>query len=231
MSVRAMNDSVFEALLRQAVIDRFNEELDSLPPDEELARVYIFSQMHESRMQRLFAIENRKEKLGNFVNWSKKIAAVLVIAVTIFFCALMFVPEVRATVTGTIIEWYEKFVRFTSNVPETEKTGYEPMYIPAGFIEIVRDEGDMTTTIIYSNEDGTIIVFLHGRESGSTAVDIENSEHDIILSKGIEYHLLIPVEDKMESTIVWTMEGQRYTITSVVSIDELLRIADSVGKK
>jgi len=54
LEVRTINDNVFEALFRQAVIDNFLEEIDSLPPDEELSKIYIFSPEHEARMQRLF---------------------------------------------------------------------------------------------------------------------------------------------------------------------------------
>lgn len=35
-----VNDVIFEALFRQAVIDDFNEEIDSIPTNEQLAKIY-----------------------------------------------------------------------------------------------------------------------------------------------------------------------------------------------
>ena len=229
MVASRINDQVFEALFRQAVIDNFHEELDSLPPDEELARLYTFTPAHEARMQRLFTREARRERSQLLFKWSKRVAAVFLIAVTVLFCALMIVPEARAVITETIIEWYEQFVRFTSNATEVERTGHEPTYIPSGFNETARDEGEMTKTIIYGNDEGRTIIFLCGSESASTAVDSENRTHDTILSDGIEYHLLTPIDGNGEATIVWSMDGQRYAVASDISTDELLRIANSVG--
>ena len=45
MNTNQLSDSVFEALFRQAVIDSIYEEIDELPPNEELAAMYI-SPMH-----------------------------------------------------------------------------------------------------------------------------------------------------------------------------------------
>ena len=224
---RAIDDSVFEALFRQAVIDNFNEELDSLPPDEELARLYTLSAEHEARMQRLFAREVRRDRAKAAVKWSKRAVAVFVIAVTIVFGALMSVPQVRAAVVETITEWYEQFVRFTSNAPDAEKTNLEPGYIPEGFSEIVRDEGEMMTIIIYENDEMSII-FQSTRASDSISVDNENSNYERLLFKGFEYHVFDSTAYGGESAVVWDINGQRYTISAAISIRELLDIAWSI---
>ena len=227
---RAINDSVFEALFRQAVIDNFLEELDSLPPEEELAKLYTFSPEHETRMQRLFAREARRERTRAVIMWTRRAAAVFVIAVTIIFGVLMFNPQVRAAVVETVTEWYEKFVRFTSNAPEMAKTNLEPGYIPDGFVEIVRDSDDIMTTIIYDGESDTI-VFQSFRSSGSLSVDNENNNYEIRKIDGIEYHVFTTSLDNGENSIVWDIDGQRYAIFSIISIDELLAIAISIEGK
>lgn len=53
MSGINIDDSVFEVLLRQAVIDKFNEEYESIMSDEELAKQCIPSPEFKARIRKL----------------------------------------------------------------------------------------------------------------------------------------------------------------------------------
>jgi len=224
-----MSDSVFEALFRQAVIENFYDELDSLPPRDELAKQYIPSDAHKARMKRLFASEARKERLRATSKLCRRIAAAFVITAAILLGALMSVPQVRASVIQTFVEWYERFVSFTSGSPEASKTNMEPEYVPEGFIEIIRDDLTMMTIIVYANDaEGSMITFQSFRASDAIAVDNENAAFSIQQIDGVEYHLLSADDDTGENTIVWDMDEQRYVITSTISMDELVKIAVSV---
>jgi hypothetical protein len=64
MNKDRVNDEVFEALFRQAVIDDFNEEIDSIPTNEDLAKIYSFSPEFEIRMKKLFIKDRRKSFLN-----------------------------------------------------------------------------------------------------------------------------------------------------------------------
>jgi len=82
-----MDDSVFEAMLRHALLENLYEEIDSLPPDDELASLYTFSEAHTKRMERLFAREALKGKLFAVAKLigiiATVVATVIAIAVTI----------------------------------------------------------------------------------------------------------------------------------------------------
>jgi hypothetical protein len=231
LSNSQISEGVFEALFRQAVIDNFNEEFDSLPSDEELAEQYTFSQEHENRMKKLFAREERKERLQATVKWTRRIAAAVMITATLLFGSLMFVPQVRAVVFQTLTEWYEKFVKFTSNAPEAEKTNLEPGYISEGFAEIAREEIPMMATIIYINADtGETITFNSSLASGSTSADSEGRGYTVIAVDGIEYHILRSEDGVSEHSVVWEKADQRYAVTSTIPSEELLKMAISVNK-
>ena len=225
-----MCDNVFEALFGQAVIENFYNELDSLPPREELAKQYTPSEAHAARMKGLFAREALKDRIHSALIWSKRVAVAALVAVSILFGSLMLVPEVHATVTKTIIEWYDRFVRFTSNAPEAEKKAFEPAYIPVGFWEKVRDEMEMVAIILYVNMDGAIILFESGRASDLLAADSEERTHEITQINGIDYHKFAAIDGETENAIIWDANGQRYSITSTISPDLLLKMAISVEK-
>lgn len=231
MSVRQINTSVFDALFRQAVIDNFNEELESLPSDEELARQYTFSKAHETRMKKLFARQMRIERLRATAKWSRRLVAVITIAVTMLFGSLMLVPQVRATILGTIVEWYEEFIRISSDTSESDKTGFEPSYIPKGFIEYARYDNEAITTILYMNEEGAEILFQSSLSSGSLSVDNEGHDYEVSLVDGVEYHKLTAISEGKDNSIIWDSFGQRYVVISRISMEEIQRIAISVEKQ
>lgn len=221
---------VFDALFGQAVFDNFYDELDSLQSDKELSEKYTFSRAHEMKMKKLFAKEARRETLHEAATWSRRIAAAFIIVVTLLFATLMSVPQVRAVVFQTLTEWYEKFVRFSSSAPESEKTSLEPEYIPEGFVEIAREEMSMMVTIMYMdfNED-MVITFHSAMATHTVSVDNEEKDYTILEMLGIEYHLFTSQDGIGDNSIVWDVNGQRYSITSSLSVELLIKMATSVN--
>lgn len=229
MSSVTNNTAVFEALFRQAVIDNFYDELNSLPTEKDLADQFVFSPSHELRMQRLFARDARRDRIQTAIKWSKRIAAIIVITLALFFGTLMLVPQVRAVVFQTILEWYDKYVTFTSNVTDAEKSYSEPGYLPENYREVFRDSKDMGTLIVYMNDaDQTVITFQSFRVTATTAVDNEMMEYSVAIVNDVEFHIFNMTDDSSENTVVWERNEQRYIITSTISTDELMKIAVTI---
>jgi hypothetical protein len=226
--IKKTNDNVFEALFRQAVVENFLDELDSLPPDDELAKLYPFSPEHEARMKKLLNREMRKERFRNVATHVRKIAAALAIIVAVLFGSLMLVPEVRAAVIDTIISWHEMFVRFVSNAPAATETGREPRHIPRGFQEEYRIEDEEITTILYTNDYGEVIVFESGPIVGSLALDNANATHVAVYINGMAYHVFTAIYESGENFIVWEIGGMRYFVRSTIAVSELQLMAESV---
>ena len=230
MISKQISDSVFEALFRQAVIDNFDEELDSLPSDAEMAKLYTFSERHEKRMRKLFVHEERKEKVRTALKIGRRIAAAVIIAVSILFGIMMFNPDVRATVTQTIVEWFYEFVRFTSRAPAVDAgSALEPTWIPDGFIEELRDETDMGVILIYLSESGIIVSFMSSVASGLMSVDNEYAIYEVLVIDSTEYHTLTATEPSGENSIIWDLYGWRYILRSTLSVQYLQKIALSLG--
>lgn len=224
-----INDNIFEALFRQAVIDNFYEELDSLPPDEELAKMYIASPEHALRMKKLFAREARKDRHRAALKTGKRVVAAIVIAICILFCALMLVPRVRATVVSTVVEWFEAFTRFTSGTPVMDSESLEPTHIPEGFWEAGRYFDDVMTIILYKNGDGEIIVLQSSLADGVLTIDNEYAIYELRIINGIEYHVLTAIESGDENSIIWDIGGWRYVLRSIIYVEYIQNMALSFG--
>ena len=157
-----------------------------------------------------------------------------VIAATAVMLLLSVVLTAQAfgyNVFQTIIQWFDQYVSFTSDAPSTELINLEPSYIPEGFHEDSRSEPEAIATIIYRNEDGERIVFISMISSAYLAVSNDEREYQQVQINGIDFHMFLAVDEKPENKIVWESDNQRYSLSStMLSIDELVKIAFSVGK-
>lgn len=137
MNKEQVNDFLFEELFRQAVIDDFNEELDSIPTKGRLSKTYSFSPEFEIRMKKLFAKDRRRSFLRTGILYTRKVASIFIMVLGLLFATLLFNTEVRATVGKVFIEWYEKFTSFTYTDEEVinEKKDWNLNYLPEGYVE------------------------------------------------------------------------------------------------
>lgn len=232
--MKKIDDSVFEALFRQAIIDEYNEEIDSIPPKEELIKTVTFSPEFELRMKRLFAREKRKGYYKKALSYSKRVAAVFVITTTIIFGMLLFNPEVRADVKNTVVEWYDKFTSFIfqSEASDTSKINeWRPKYLPTGYYENIVEKLGKSTNIEYVDSQGNIVYLSYRPEGNNTNISVDNENHEIESEtiNGQEAFIARATSEEFENGVIWSMEGYTLSLWSKLPIDELIKIAQSVG--
>jgi len=104
------NDIIFEAMLRQGVIDNFYDELSALASDNEVALRNNFSKSHEKRMRAMFAKDELETSLKLAAKWAKKAAAVIIVIAALAFGALMTFPEIRAAAFEIFAEWLRRYI-------------------------------------------------------------------------------------------------------------------------
>jgi hypothetical protein len=231
--MKKIDDSVFEALFRQAIIDEYNEEIDSIPPKEELIKTIIFSPDFELRMKRLFAREKRKGYYKKALSYSKRVAAAFVITTTIIFGMLLFNPEVRAAVKNTVVEWYDKFTSFIfqSEASDTNKNmEWQPEYLPTGYHENFIEKLGKSTNVEYADPQGNIVYLSYRPEENDTNISVDNENHKIESEtiNGQVAYILRATSEEFENGVIWSMEGYTFSLWSKLSVDELVKIAQSI---
>jgi len=227
-------NSIYEDILRQAVIDEYYQELSALPTEEELATRYTFSEYHVKRMKKLFAKDRKHDFYIGMIKWGKTAAALFVVAFALLFGTLFFTsPEVRAAVKGVIIEWFETFTKFYSeddkNLNDEEIT-WEISYFPKNFQVTDIIETNSITKIIMQNDQGEIISLTYMQNEGSASINNENVEYDIYEYEGMEFHIFRSKDSDKLNTIVWNGEEYCFRLSSSININELIKIAKSVIK-
>ncbi len=234
MNKDQVNDVVFEALFRQAVIDGFNEEIDSIPTNKQLAKIYTFSPEFEIRMKKLFIKDRRRGLLKNTMLYSRRVASVLIIVLGLLFGTLLFNTEVRAAVGKVLVEWYEKFTSFTFNDDEViyEKKDWTLNYLPEGYTLKNYEVLGRITNIEFTNNQGDKIRFSYRLEEGITNISVDNENHEInsyvILDK--EAFSITAVNDKFDNGVIWNMDGHTFDLWGKIPVDELRKIAESISE-
>ncbi len=231
--MKVIDNSVFEALFRQAVIDDYNEEIDSIPSKDELMEIISFSPEFDLRMKKLFARERRKDFYRKALSHSKRAAAVLVVAATLIFGVLLFNPEVRAAVKNTVVKWYDKFTSFIFQSDGSDIDGeieWNLGYLPPGFRENSVEKLGKVTNMVYVNDSGDTIYISCRPEGNDTNISVDNENH-LIESEtinGHEAYIAKATNNDFENGVIWSMKGYTFNIWSKLSIDELIAIAQSV---
>ena len=181
MNKAQMDDVVFEALFRQAVIDDFNEEIAPISANEQLANIFTFSPEFEMRMKKLFKKDRRRSLLKNTMLYSRRVASVLIIILGLLFGTLLFNTEVRATIGKVLLEWYEKFTSFTFNNGDftDEKKDWRLNYLPEGYTLKNYEILGPVTNIEFINEQGDKIRFSYRPEGSITNISVDNENHKI----------------------------------------------------
>lgn len=211
-----VSDTVFEALFRQAVIDDFNEEIDSIPTNEQLAKIYSFSTDFEIRMKKLLTKDRRRSSFKNAMLYSRKVASILIIVLGLLFGTLLFNTEVRAAVRKVLVEWYDKFTSFTFRDDEiiVEKKEWTLEYLPEGYAMKNYEVLGRITNVEFINEQGYKIRFSYHPEGSITNISVDNENHKIdrceILNN--EAYCISAVDDEFDNGVIWNTDGHTFDL-------------------
>jgi hypothetical protein len=122
MNEPVFGNSLLEAVFRQAVIENFERELKEIESDPDIE----ISERHERSRRRDRAV----------LLWAKRLSAVAASLFILVGCALLTVPEVRASVSDTIITWFNGFTVFGPGETAIAPDGvWEPSSAEARFGE------------------------------------------------------------------------------------------------
>ena len=234
MNKDQVNDVVFEALFRQAVIDDFNEEIGSIPTNEQLAVIYSFSSEFEMRMKKLFVKDRRRSFVKTAMYFSRRVASILIIVLGLLFGTLLFNTEVRATVGKILVEWYEKFTSFTFRDDEiiSEKKDWTLNYLPEGYAMKNYEVLGRITNIDFINELVDKIRFSYHPEGSIINISVDNENHKIdrceILNN--EAYCISAVDDEFDNGVIWNMDGHTFDLWGKIPMEELKKIAESISE-
>jgi len=221
---------VFESMLKEAVAANFRSKMEVLPLEEQLLKEYPPSPEHVAKMKSLFKRERRIETVKKLLSFTKAAVVVLCVAATVFFSALMLVPQVRATVRDAIVQFFGLFtqVEFTPTESADREVGsFSLRHIPDGYGQTdVYEYGDNFIRI-YGDADGNTLIF-HISPPDTHAGDTEHRAYRTEIHKGITYHIYEALDTNTNSDVSWAQNGFMFSLTGSIPVDELMKTAYSL---
>lgn len=228
MTACGRSEALFDALLKIAVTEAYEKELDALPGDEALSGCIPSPVLHRrimSLIQRGYrkAVERRViKKLG-------KAAACLCIILTVSSIVLMSVGATRNAIFNALIRWNEQYTEIQFGDASVNDSFYRPLYLPEGFGEKSVEASASFTTIVYMNSSGVKIVFdQQPAGTGTTLIDNENTDYVGIQLSGNPGYLFEAKTKSDSSVLIWEEEGVVFELMSTISREELVRIGESI---
>lgn len=224
------DDILFEAILRQAVIDEVKSDIRNYKQAEQ----HVFSEAHEMKMRKLFKSDRSREFFKVAVRRTKVAVAALAVSVTIFFAMLLTISaQVREAVNSVIVTWFSQFTTFSVEQRNDDfiEREWEITYIPEGFeldgvVEMVG-----SANYEYKNANGERVFIMYMTEEHDFAVDNEDREYSIFELNDVTYYIFAALLDYKDHMIVWDNKGYRFAVIGNCDLDELGLVALSIMEK
>ena len=169
----------------------------------------------------------------NKVTILKRVAAFFLVLALSFSVLMATNVQARQLVFGWVIETFPEYSRFQfypedDDVVEVDLEDIEINYIPEGY-ELVEDfKGHTMRVLEYQFDDAKVRVGFYYAAKGASSYDTEDAEIDIIDFRNTEAFLW---QRDDFTFLVWEENGLKIDILGNISIEEALKIGESIEIK
>jgi len=232
-----INDEIFEALLIPASKESLRREMEKLPSPEELEKLCPVSDALNKRIMNIIDDHEKAYKKKWMIKRFSKIASAFAILSVIGGTILMSVEASRNFIRNSMISVREDHVSFEFGQNIVSDISYNVNsnrfilgYIPDGFELTDSTELQRIFMVTYYNDIGErIIISRHEPEATSVSVDNELREFSTTYINGQKFHIFEALYDDIENTLLWQSGENVFDIISIISLEEILKIAENLS--
>ena len=223
---KSVDNAVFDAILRKAFTEAFEREVAEIEAQPSAAGALPEKYR---RAERRYYNKKMKQSSGTYAVL-RKIAACILICLSVGFAALMAIPTVRASVWDSVVNFYEKYIKFDFNVTAggEETIGeYTLRYVPDGFVRTSAVETSFKHNYKYENGQYTFKIVYQHSKGNTIAYDDENGVMRSIEINGIDgYMIKYPNETY---ALVWEYNHTVFIVEGDISSKEIIKIAENIS--
>lgn len=222
---KSVDNAVFDAILRKAFTEAFEREVAEIEAQPSAAGALPEKYR---RAERKYYNKKMKQSSGTYAVL-RKIAACILICLSVGFAALMAIPTVRASVWDSVVNFYEKYIKFDFNVTSggEETIGeYTLGYVPDGFVRISAEETALKNVYKYENGQSVFNIRYRHSKDNTVAYDDENGNIHIVKVNGKDGYLI--EYDGGRYSLTWQNDETVFTIDGNLSTEEMIKIAEKI---
>ncbi len=223
------NERLWDAVIKEALIEDCNSELQEL---EKITVTHSFSSRFEKNIEKTKRSIGRKELLKNTGKFFKTAAVTAAAVMGLIFCSMLTQPQVYAAVENvikSIFSDHDNFAHKQNNEEFIFDKNKTLVYVPDGYTLRSVFYGDNSVFQTYNTENGPEIQFDYGL-SGSSSISIDNERHIMkeISIENQKYYYYAAMEENDFNSLIWYNNGYVYIITSQISEEEIVKIAEKL---
>lgn len=231
---QSLRENVFDALLKTAFEEYSRAELDKLPSDAELRAMYPPQRKLPKKLRRLEKRYARREPAVLF--YFKRVCVILLVTLAAGTAILSTQPSVRAAITNTVVNWFEKYVEiiFVDNSLEGEteletfKTGkLQVGYIPEGYEQFDEEESDLMNYKTYYCGGKSFCIDIYKSDGVAPGYDTEHFECEEGYINGLRAYYFKGI-DQFYNMIVFGNSKYFVSITGELEFDEMVKVAENI---
>lgn len=241
MKKAEMKDQIFEVMLKSAVEENFQRELQELPREKDLSEDYELSPPAREKIEKMIREARRHSCRLRIGKIAKRAAVVAAVVIPISVGSLLSVEASRNAIFNALMDWKPDHVdtryqnKGVSSDASSSASGYsiiKPKYLPEGFFEArtVQTESDFVTQ--YRNEKGEEILLRESplTKEGTFGVDTEHTTRKDIMINGVTASLFVANPSGGKSYLVWRNHTSSFYLSSEIPWEQLVKMAKSVEK-
>ena len=224
-----MTGTEFEKILFQALRENANESSEKLLEGYNENNIHIFSENFNRKMYsdlKKYRINPRGIiKVKHSILYSKAFVSVASVILILTGTSIA-VPEVRAVVWGTVIEWLENQIGiyFSDTGNSSIESVIYPEYIPQGYEKVSENIGESNADVFYSDGE-SYINFSYYVSSLSFGTDNRFSGYAHVKVKDFDGYIL---KSDGLNILLWQDDKYTYEINAQKSDVDLVHIAESI---
>ena len=235
--IKSMNNSIFEAMLTNAFSEYLDERMASVPSDAELAEKFPLPKKKTKWINRRIKERKYNRKRPLKLVYTQRVAIAALVIFSLSFGILSTSPKVQAAIKDTVVEWYEKYIKF--NFKSTETAGEEKEsqrtlesfnigYIPSGFTQTESSERIDDRYYMYTNESNDyIIIEIAITDTYGFVADNEKNKYDEISLHGSKAYFMFD-DVNQSGAVIWADGAYTITVEGIFNKEELLKIAENI---
>lgn len=207
-------------------------DFESMPSASELKGQHKFSKEFEDKIKEIFKLFDAPSRKSKVIKRVILIAAIIV---------LLIIFAIGAVAVRDLV--YELFLKHEEDhangvfVSVLQDDGtyltlrgklsiiYEPSFLPKGYREKERLTDELGNTIIYTNSEQDLITLYQETIMLAFQLDTEDTDYTTTEIHGITYYIM---EKDGSANITWIQDGYVFRLLCQLSIDESLKIAQSL---
>ena len=223
---KSVDNAVFDAILRKAFTEAFEREVAEI--EAQPAAAEALPEKYR-RAERKYYNKKMRGASGTYAVL-RKIAACILICLSVGFAALMAIPTVRASVWDSVVNFYEKYIKFDFNVTSVgeETIGeYTLGYVPDGFVRTSAVENSAKNKYRYENGEHYFAVGYYVSEESSISYDDEKGRVELIRIRDRDGYCIVYSDGS--TSIVWKVDKTVFSLGGNVTTAELIKIAENIS--